>query len=230
MSEPKIMIGMYCNELSRFSECYASLMAMDKPEAVFVQAIHGSLTRSLNNLGRHFLASKAEHLFLTNDDHIYAKDALTRLLAHDKDITCGLYLKRSFPYEPIVYEAISEHGARHRYLKSGERGLVRVAAGGGGAMLIKRRVLEGLPQPWWRLATIEPDLISEDLSFCKSAVDAGFEIWCDLDVRVGHIAVVPVFPHEQDGEWTTLLAVGGKVRIPIDPASRMQVAQLASKG
>ena len=30
------------------------------------------------------------------------------------------------------------------------------------------------------------DMCGEDVSFCLDAIDAGFEIWCDPRIRVGH--------------------------------------------
>jgi len=30
------------------------------------------------------------------------------------------------------------------------------------------------------------DMCGEDVSFCLDAIEAGFEIWCDPKIRVGH--------------------------------------------
>lgn len=206
----QLIIGMNCNETARFSECYASLMAMWKPEGTkFVQGIHGSVAKAMNTNGEFFLSSGAEWLFLTNDDHIYPYDTLQKLLAHDKDIVSGLYLRRSLPYEPVLFEAENEKGwFRPYFLRDGVTGLVPVLAAGSGALLIRRKVLETIPRPWWELATIAPDLISEDLTFCHKARDHGFEVWCDLDVKVGHIGLAPIFPTEVNGKWATLLMQG----------------------
>lgn len=204
------MIGMVCAELARFSETYASLMALEMPPGTrFIQNYHISFAHGQNEIGRYFLESDCDFLFLTNDDQIYPSDTLSRLLSHDKDIVSGLYLRRSFPFEPIIFSEENEQGiARTHYLKDGETGLIPVVACGSGAVLIRRKVLETLPAPWWKVGTVAPDLISEDLTFCHDARRAGFEVWCDLDVRVGHITVTPIFPQIQDGKWITLLRHG----------------------
>jgi hypothetical protein len=222
---------MKCNELSRFSETYASLMAMDKPEGTrFIQGRNASLARSLNILAEDFLSHDEEYMFLVDDDQLFPPDTLTRLLAHKKDIVGGIYLRRGFPFEPVVFDHASDSGrVRPHFLNKGETGLVPVKALGMGCLLLHRRVLETMKKPWWALATIEPDLISEDLTFCRDARNAGFEIWCDLDVKVGHIAIIPIWPHFQDGEWSTLLATGGRTRVQLETASAMFSTQLAAE-
>ena len=65
---------------------------------------------------------------------------------------------------------------------------------GFGWLLIKKGVFEseGLPYPWFapKMQVFESgevqDMCGEDVSFCLDAKEAGFEIWCDPRVRVGH--------------------------------------------
>ena len=65
---------------------------------------------------------------------------------------------------------------------------------GFGWLLIKKGVFEseGLPYPWFapKMQVFESgevqDMCDEDVSFCLDAKEAGFEIWCDPRIRVGH--------------------------------------------
>ena len=65
---------------------------------------------------------------------------------------------------------------------------------GFGWLLIKKGVFEdkGMPYPWFapKMQVFESgevqDMCGEDVSFCLDAKEAGFEIWCDPQVRVGH--------------------------------------------
>ncbi len=223
------MIGMYCNELARFSETYGSLWALERPDAThFMHSFHASLARAQNEIAQKFLASESEYLFLTNDDHVYPPDTLTRLLAHKKEIVSGIYLRRGLPFEPVIFSEQNTAGRVHpHYFKQGDNGLIPVKACGGGCLLIHRSVLEKIPQPWWNLGTIESDLISEDISFCKSVNAAGFQIWCDLSVRVGHIITAVVWPYEDGGNWSTLLRQG-KMGISLDPATAIATMQIAN--
>ena len=65
---------------------------------------------------------------------------------------------------------------------------------GFGWLLIRNGVFEheGLPYPWFapKMQVFESgevqDMCGEDVSFCLDAKEAGFEIWCDPRIRVGH--------------------------------------------
>jgi len=63
---------------------------------------------------------------------------------------------------------------------------------GFGWVLIKRGVFENLEYPWFapKMQVFESgavqDMCGEDVSFCLDAIEAGFKIWCDPRVRVGH--------------------------------------------
>ena len=65
---------------------------------------------------------------------------------------------------------------------------------GFGWLLIKKGVFEneGMPYPWFapKMQVFESgevqDMCGEDVSFCLDAKDAGFDIWCDPRIRVGH--------------------------------------------
>ena len=218
-NEPLVgMIGMGCGELSRFSECYASLVNLHRPDrTIFLQCRGMSIANNWNVIGKEFLRSPAEWLFLVNDDHVYPEETLIKLLADDKDIITGLYLSRSFPYMPLLFDHIDAEGLIHqRFLYDHEQGVIPIKACGDGALLIKRKVLETIPFPWWELGTIESDKCSHDVTFSKKVMTAGFQMYCDLDVQVGHHTVVTVMPQRtEEGPWQTLLLQGANaIMIP----------------
>ena len=63
---------------------------------------------------------------------------------------------------------------------------------GFGWVAIKHGVFEKLPYPWFapKMQVFESgavqDMCGEDVSFCLDAIEAGYEIWCDPRIRVGH--------------------------------------------
>jgi hypothetical protein len=65
---------------------------------------------------------------------------------------------------------------------------------GFGWVLIKNGVFEhsDMKYPWFapKMQIFESgevqDMCGEDVSFCLDAIEAGFEIWCDPRIRVGH--------------------------------------------
>jgi hypothetical protein len=208
MQSPVGFIGMACAEHARYSECYASLMGLQKPPGTaFLQCKSMSVADNFNRIARDFLQTQAEWLFLVNDDHLWAPDTLTKLLAHNVDVVTGLYLSRVYPYKPVIHDQVDSNGLIFdRYLSQHEHGLVPIKACGDGCLLIRRRVLEAIPDPWWELGNPERDKCCHDVLFSKKVREAGFQMWADLEVVVGHLATVAVFPHRnQKGEWLTLL-------------------------
>jgi hypothetical protein len=63
---------------------------------------------------------------------------------------------------------------------------------GFGWVCIKKGVFEKLPYPWFapKMQVFESgavqDMCGEDVSFCLDALEAGYEIWTDPRIRVGH--------------------------------------------
>jgi GT2 family glycosyltransferase len=63
---------------------------------------------------------------------------------------------------------------------------------GFGWVLIKKGVFENLEYPWFapKMQVFDSgevqDMCGEDVSFCLDAKEAGYEIWCDPKIRVGH--------------------------------------------
>jgi len=84
---------------------------------------------------------------------------------------------------------------------------------------IRRRVLEAIPSPIWEISKYRKDLQSTDLIFCEKVRESGFQIWADLDLRVGHMIVAPVFPEKKNGQWRTLLLQRGNIAIGLPAAS-----------
>jgi hypothetical protein len=170
-----------------------------------------------------FLKSDCEWFWLVNDDQIYPQETLLNLLAHKKDVVTPLCLEKKAPHCPLVYERGGSNGLKPwRFLRRGESGLVLAGATGGGGMLIHRRVLEAIPDPWWEVTTRRTEdgsyqQSSEDFDFCDKVYDAGFKIWCDLDTSVVHVAHygLRAVQDEKTLEWYTAVIRGDeKIIIP----------------
>lgn len=172
-----------------------------------IPARGASIAENRNGIAERALAVGAKWVLYLDDDQVLAPDTLVRLLAHDKDVISGLYVSREPPFKPHIYDHEDELGfCRFRPLAPFEGGLHNVLATGAGCMLIKTDVLRKLEQPWWRLGQITMDGWGDDLNFCHRIREAGFEIWCDFDVVVGHQMNATLWPkRKEDGEWYTVI-------------------------
>ena len=148
-----------------------------------------------NQLVVDFLAHPAlTHLFMTEMDMILPDDCLPRLLAHDRDMMSGVYFLRAQVPEalgrPCLYKR--PHASvmgDNEYAQSPVSIFptaepFEVDCAGVGCVLIKRRVLETLPYPWFDLSAKR---FGSDMYFYKHAKDHGFQLWADPLVQCGQI-------------------------------------------
>lgn len=192
------LIAVACGDTGRYSAFAEALARLDKPTGTNVLfAKGGDREVSRNKLVGVLLGGPYEWLLFLDDDSLFAEDLLTRLLAHQLDIVGGLYLRRDKPFSPIAYEDVLDDGrlVPLDLRKHMSDALVPVRAVGTGAMLVRRRVFETMPGPWFR----RDDAMTEDMIFC---LECGFPVHVDLAARVGHMTTATVWPSTaDDGGW-----------------------------
>ena len=143
------------------------------------------------------------------DDQTWEKEALLMLLDRDVDVVVPLILKRSPPYQTVIYKDQTDEGYMPFALSElPDTGLMEVHSAGSGGMLIRRRVLEaiGIPHdaPWEKRHWFtygDGVHLNEDLVLCKRIREAGFKIHVDVDVTMGHRGTYTVLPIFEDGRW-----------------------------
>lgn len=175
-----------------------------------------SCNRSYND----FLdTTELEWIMLMGDDHQWPPWMLLKLVAlmeeQNLDIIAPLCFKRDFPPTPVVYmyqEATEEVAHKYAYdpkearalypidlTKFPEGGVIEVDAVGSAGMIVRRKVLEALERPFFRLGESQ---WGEDLDFCRRAQQAGFKIHVDLDLPLGHIVYSTIWPvRDSEGNW-----------------------------
>lgn len=203
-----VLIALSAAETSRYTSANVTVANLERPHGSEVMPfISLSVPQNLNAAAETFLASPHEWLFLVNDDQIYHPGTLIRLLAHQQPVVTGLTTLRTYPFAPAMYGPRIEGIPRPIYLKPGMRGLIPIHYCGDHSLLIHRRVIEAMPAPRWATRTdawSSPDAVQHDVIFCDGVRAAGFEILCDLDTPVVHLAVVPLVPQrDASGAWTT---------------------------
>jgi len=122
------------------------------------------------------------HIFFMDSDMTPPPDIITKLIAHDKDIVSGIAFKRFAPYEPCFFKSITEDKAEH-YFDYPENELLEVEGVGMACCLIKREVFDKLEEPYF----FPKEGIGEDLAFCVRAKEAGFKMYVDTSIVVGHV-------------------------------------------
>jgi hypothetical protein len=188
-----------------------------------------------NFLTHQFLESKATHLMWIDSDIGFNAMDIVGMLIADRDIVCGIYPKKEVDWARVAQaakagvppEELSNHAGSFAVkllddsadgLAADPDGLLEIAAGGTGFMLIKRGVFDTLsevvpeyapdqsPIKEYYATTTDPEsgrLISEDYHFCRLARSHGFKIYAAPWVRLGHAGTY-VFDRHFDPNWLNL--------------------------
>ena len=188
MTDTSMTIGIPCVNSLMFVQTAMTLIktvaALPFPRNLaFVKNTYLHLART--EIVREARANHSSHLFYLDTDMDFENDVVLRLLAHDKDIIGANYNQRGFPLTTTVR------------VKNPE-GLYTIAdipdtlfecdAVATGCMLIKMSVFDTIKEPWFFYKfDAKGNPIGEDVWFCEKAKEAGFKIWCDPTIKVGHI-------------------------------------------
>jgi hypothetical protein len=103
---------------------------------------------------------------MADDDMIFPKDTLTRLIAANGDVVSGLCTTRSAPYLITGYKKLD--GGRYRtleYEELNQDGLTEVDGVGGACVLIGINVFEKVPAPWFAMPPSWATLLLHSLQY-----------------------------------------------------------------
>lgn len=205
-------IGFSVGEIVRYIGFVVSLQRCWRPEGTtssYGQSV--SIPENMNTIIRG-MPPQSEWLWIQSDDHLWHDDALRRLLDRDVDVVVPLIIRRSPPFIPIVNTDMTSLGHRaFAYSELPTEGMFEVYSAGSGGMLIRRHVLDAIidMQGHDRVFEVEAgDKLAEDYVLCRKIREAGFTIWCDADVVMGHQAVFAVWPEARDGKWALRFDMG----------------------
>lgn len=174
--------------MTRTVECLISTLGhcIQNRIRVKVTFAEGTLvTHVRNKLVEEFLkAPHYTHLFFIDSDMVFNPEWLEKLLKHDKDMICGIARTRG----DICYNVYEKHEPTGKYRPlgtlEGAAPLMEIDATGMAFMLMKRKVV-ALVREFNSVGEK-----SEDMLFCEKAKEMGFKIFCDTDVRLGHLVNV----------------------------------------
>lgn len=129
------------------------------------------------------LASGATHLCFIDADMMFPKDAIEKLLKHDKEIIGANYRQRVMQDKWTAFKdgvSVSSYG---------KNGIEEVDSLGMGLTLIKTSVFSKLPKPWFPMEWKDGTNVGEDIGFCRLAKKNGYKIYVDhnLSQDVHHI-------------------------------------------
>ncbi len=176
---------------AKFFQRYSMLQKRGKDWDSIEMTTTGAIVyEARNEAALAFLAkTNASHLLFLDNDVLPPTNVIGRLLATGRPIVGGLVPFKAWPDIPMVYQYTPEGAAPergdtgpYRPLADWDGSIIKVAGIATGCLMISRAVFEKLPFPWFSFAEG-----TEDLYFCRLALAAGFNLWCDTSIECGHV-------------------------------------------
>lgn len=169
-----------------------SLLQVVERGKVEPMIVTGSLVYdSRDAIAQYAIDNDYDYILYADSDMVFSADDLKKLLAHDADIVSGLYLTRDGTDRPVVYkQVITRRRFPYRQPKlivdDTSTGFAPVSACGFGFALVKVEVVKCMAKKYKSL--FEPFKgVGEDIAFCIRAKQCGYTIYCDRDVKLGHV-------------------------------------------
>ena len=214
MKHPPGVIGASLGDIVRYAEFIVSLQRTWRPRGTTTSLAQSvSIPENMNRIIRQ-LPAKAQWLWIQADDHIWAPDALRKLLDRQVDVVVPLIVRRAPPFVPVI----NKKRTRQRsylvfpYKEIPTEGMLEIpVAAGTAGMLIRRHVLDRIQelQGHDRVFEVEAgDKLAEDYVLCGKILKAGFKIWCDTEVTMGHQGRFAVWPEPYEGRWRLRFDMG----------------------
>jgi hypothetical protein len=211
----------------------SAIFLRNRIDSVYSFTASESLVPNARNVLTHqFLESNATHLMWIDSDIGFSAMDIVKMLVADRDIVCGIYPKKEVDWARVAQavkagipaQELSNHAGSFavnllddsaRGLAADPDGLLEIAGGGTGFMLIKRGVFEALsevvpeyvpehrPIKEYYATSTDPEsgrLITEDYHFCLLARSRGFKIYAAPWARLAHAGTY-VFDRRFDVNW-----------------------------
>lgn len=206
MSKPVICIGIvaYGGLDGQVAQDYMRMMfhlGRRCPDYDFQLAIKSKSEqfRARNAIVKAGIQYGADYIWMLDDDHIldindsqFASDVYSlplKLVKHLEErpeigIVGALYYQRGADCYPVIMQE-SANDERPFFLHHSEISycMQKVDITGGGCMMIRTSIFDKIDGPWFK----PEHEWGTDIQLCKQVRKAGFEVWCDTSLQIGHL-------------------------------------------
>lgn len=195
MSNVRLVVGI-CTGGTIRAETLVSLitniynLGAEGIQASLLVQIGGYVDVNRNKIVESAVNGGATHLMFIDNDMIFPDDAIFKLLKHNKDIVGANYNVRLDPTSsdrsgPTVKMLVKGKPVSATELPDK---LFKCYALGTGFLMIKTKVFSKMKAPHFEAFIDKTGRHNtEDVEFCKRAGKAGFKVWCDPEIKMGHI-------------------------------------------
>lgn len=154
----------------------------------------------------------ADWLLQLDTDEGFKHDALRQMMKTadraTRPIVFGLYsnimrapaeVEGGYYYVDMIFREV-ENGEYENIIPASDYRPFLVDAAGSGVLLTHMSIYDRIEYPWYWVDLIQPEgkarpqIMNEDISFCRKAREAGFQLWCDPRVEAEHFKTMALLP------------------------------------
>jgi GT2 family glycosyltransferase len=137
------------------------------------------------------IKNNCTHLFFVDDDMTFPPDTLDKLMEHKKEVVGVNLYSRCLPLRSTIIflpESYDFNGDKINEPTIPDH-IFEVEGVTGGCLLINLSIIDKLEKPWFgfKVDDFGVTLLGEDIWFTRRARSAGFKVWCDPAIKVGHL-------------------------------------------
>ena len=197
MQSKKIIIGI-CTGGTIRAETVSSLVTnlincahANIPPNLLIQ-VGGYVAVNRNKIVEEAIKQKATHVMFIDADMIFPDTGVMTLLGRDKDVVGANYNIRLDPsskaFSGPTVKALVDGKPVSMVSKDFPKELFKCYAVATGFMMINTRIFKKLTYPWFEeYQDKDGTHHTEDVDFCRKVNEAGFDVWCDPTIKMGHI-------------------------------------------
>jgi hypothetical protein len=171
---------------------FNSFVLMEKPNFQYITGDNGPIDTLRNDIVEKALKIGVTRLIMLDVDQIYATDTITKLIKHRLPVVGAKVNRRYPPFDPIIMKIVGKGYEPVQDYEAGD--LVECDATGCGCIMYDMEVFKKLPYPWFRFQT-DPGsgmTIGEDIGLCQDLKGAGYKIFVDTSIEIGHLTTMIV--------------------------------------
>lgn len=164
------------------------------------------VSRARNNLTHEFLKSNCDYMLQIDSDIVFKHSDIEKIKSHDVAVVGGIY--------PIKEKETRWCLNLFPSTVKSNSDLIAVSETGTGFLLVRRDVFESIREDhpersykcdmdkdtkydFWRVGVKNGRYLSEDWWFCQDARDAGYDVFVDTKITLGHIGLTS-YPINED--------------------------------
>ena len=172
-----------------------------------VKIIPGTLVHiARDRLAKHAVNNGFDEVLWIDDDMVFDSHLYEDLKMCGKDMVCGLFVSRHYPYVSCLFKSILPVERINEYPDEA----FRVAGCGFGCVLMKTQILKDVMVSHDGKCFVPDQKLGEDCAFCYRATGLGHEIWCEPTARVGHVAKIVIWPEDVERFRGNIQGLEGK--------------------